>query len=111
MGNGIHHSDIGGYTTVHGLKRPRELFLRRAEMAAFPPIMRTHEGNLPDDNHQFDSDAETLAHLARMTKIYKHLKPYIKAAVAENAKLGRPVQHPLFMLYEDEPQTFEIQFQ
>lgn len=111
MGNGIHHSDIGGYTTVHGLKRPKELFQRWAEMAAFTPIMRSHEGNRPDDNHQFDSDAETLAHLAKMTKIFKHLKPYIKAAVAENAKVGMPVQRPLFMHYDDDPETYEIKFQ
>lgn len=111
MGNGIHHSDIGGYTTVHGLKRPKELFQRWSEMAAFTPIMRTHEGNRPDDNHQFDSDAETMSHLARMTKIFKHLKPYIKAAVTENAKVGLPVQRPLFMHYEDDTETYEIKFQ
>jgi alpha-glucosidase len=111
MGNGIHHSDIGGYTTVHGLKRPKELFQRWAEMAAFTPIMRSHEGNRPSDNHQFDSDAETLAHLAKMTKIFKHLKPYIKTAVAENAKVGMPVQRPLFMHYDDDPETYEIKFQ
>jgi alpha-glucosidase len=111
MGNGIHHSDIGGYTTLHGLKRSKELFQRWTEMAAFTPIMRTHEGNRPGDNHQFDTDAETLAHLARMTKIFKHLKPYIKAAVAENAKVGLPVQRPLFMHYEDDAESYEIKFQ
>jgi alpha-glucosidase len=111
MGNGIHHSDIGGYTTLHGLKRSKELFQRWAEMAAFTPIMRSHEGNRPADNHQFDTDAETLAHLAQMTKIYKHLKPYIKAAVAENSKVGMPVQRPLFMHYEDDAETYEIKFQ
>jgi len=111
MGNGIHHSDIGGYTTLHGLKRPKELFQRWAEMAAFTPIMRTHEGNRPGDNHQFDSDPETLVHLARMTKIFKHLKPYIKAAVAENAKVGLPVQRPLFMHYDNDPETYDIKYQ
>ncbi len=111
MGNGIHHSDIGGYTTLHGMKRSKELFQRWAEMAAFTPIMRTHEGNRPADNHQYDSDSETLQHFARMTKIYKHLKPYIKSAVAENAKLGIPVQRPLFMHYDDDPETYKIKFQ
>ncbi|WP_375748613.1 alpha-glucosidase [Vibrio sp. HN007] len=111
MGNGIHHSDIGGYTTLHGCKRPKELFQRWAEMAAFTPIMRSHEGNRPGDNHQFDSDAETLAHLARMTKIFKHLKPYIKAAVKENSEVGIPVQRPLFMHYENDQEAYEIKFQ
>jgi alpha-glucosidase len=111
MGNGLHHSDIGGYTTLHGMKRSKELLLRWAEMAAFTPIMRTHEGNRPDDNHQYDSDADTMAHFARMTKIFKHLKPYIKAAVAENAQVGLPVQRPLFMHYEQDNQAYDIKFQ
>lgn len=110
MGNGIHHSDIGGYTTLHGCKRSKELFMRWAEMAAFTPIMRTHEGNRPQENHQFDSDSETLSHLARMTKIYKHLKPYIKQAITENATKGIPVQRPLFMHYDDE-EAYEIKYQ
>ncbi|WP_417561451.1 alpha-glucosidase [Marinomonas sp.] len=111
MGNGISHSDIGGYTTLHGNKRSKELFQRWAEMAAFTPIMRTHEGNRPDVNHQFDTDSETMAHLARMTKVYKHLKPYIKAAVEENATKGMPVQRPLFMHYEQDSEAYQIQYQ
>lgn len=111
MGNGIHHSDIGGYTTLHGMKRSKELFQRWAEMAAFTPIMRSHEGNRPGDNHQFDSDAETLAHLARMTKIFKYLKPYIKAASKLNAQEGLPIQRPLFMHYENDTESYEIKFE
>jgi len=111
MGNGIHHSDIGGYTTLHGCKRSKELFQRWAEMAAFTPIMRSHEGNRPGDNHQFDTDGETLAHLARMTKIFKHLKPYIKAASKENSEKGMPIQRPLFMHYEQDSESYEIKFQ
>ncbi len=111
MGNGLHHSDIGGYTTLHGMKRTKELFMRWTEMAAFTPVMRTHEGNRPGDNHQFDTDAETLEHLASMTKVYTHLAPYIKAAVAENAAKGMPVQRPLFMHYEDDAESYDIQYQ
>ncbi|MGR5361443.1 alpha-glucosidase [Vibrio mediterranei] len=111
MGNGIHHSDIGGYTTLHGMKRTKELFQRWAEMAAFTPIMRSHEGNRPGDNHQYDSDAETMSHLAKMTKIFVHLKPYIKDAVALNAREGMPVQRPLFMHYESDDESYDIKYQ
>jgi alpha-glucosidase len=111
MGNGIHHSDIGGYTTLHGKTRSKELFQRWVEMNAFTPIMRGHEGNRPDDNHQFDTDEDTLLHLAKFTRIFKHLKPYIKDAVALNAEKGMPVQRPLFMHYEDDAQTYEIKYQ
>nr|WP_321455692.1 alpha-glucosidase [uncultured Cohaesibacter sp.] len=111
MGNGIHHSDIGGYTTLHGMHRDKELFMRWSEMAAFTPIMRTHEGNRPDDNHQFDTDMETLAHLARMTRIFTHLKSYIMAAVKENHLVGMPVQRPLFMHYDEEPESYQVMYE
>lgn len=111
LGNGLHHSDIGGYTSLYGNKRSKELFMRWAEMAAFTPVMRTHEGNRPDDCWQFDSDDETLEHLVRMTEIYVELSPYTKELVKQNAELGLPLQRPLFMHYENEERCYDIQYQ
>ncbi|MCP4179743.1 MAG: alpha-glucosidase [bacterium] len=111
LGNCFHHSDIGGYTTLHGLKRSKELFMRWADMAAFTPYMRTHEGNRPKDNHQFDSDEETLDHLIKMTNVFISLKPYIKECVKQASERGLPVQRPLFMHYENDETTFEIKYQ
>ena len=68
LGNAYHHSDIGGYTSLFGNVRTAELIMRWAEMAAFTPVMRTHEGNRPRDNLQIDQDPEVLAHFARMTR-------------------------------------------
>ncbi len=110
-GMGLHHSDIGGYTTLFGMKRTKELFVRWAEMAAFTPLMRTHEGNRPDDNWQFDSDDETISYLARMTRVYTGLAPYIKSIVEENSREGIPVQRPLFMHYEGDQTAYTIQYQ
>ncbi|RKF13238.1 alpha-glucosidase [Alginatibacterium sediminis] len=110
-GNGIHHSDIGGYTTLHGNKRDQELLLRWTEMAAFTPIMRSHEGNRPNDNHQYFDDPASMAHLASMTRVYTHLKPYLKQIVAQNAGKGTPVQRPLFMHYEQDETCYDIQYQ
>ena len=39
------HFDIGGYTSLYGMIRTKELFLRSAEASVFTPVMRTHEGN------------------------------------------------------------------
>jgi len=110
-GHGLHHSDIGGYTTLFGLKRTKELFMRWAEQAAFSPLMRTHEGNRPRDNWQFDGDRETLDHLARMTRIHVLLKDYLKAAVRENALHGKPVMAPLFLRFEDDPLAWDLKDQ
>jgi alpha-glucosidase len=111
IGCGLHHSDIGGYTSLHGNKRSKELLMRWAEMGAFTPMMRTHEGNRPDDCFQFDGDEETLEHLARMSNVYVTMAPYIKSLVEENARRGIPVQRPLFMHYEEDEKTYDIQYQ
>lgn len=110
-GMGLHHSDIGGYTSLHGNKRSKELLMRWVELAAFTPVMRTHEGNRPDDCFQFDDDMESLVHLKRMTDVYCSLSPYLKVLVKENAKKGIPVQRPLFYEFEDDENSYDIQYQ
>ena len=109
LGNAYHHSDIGGYTSLFGNVRTAELIMRWAEMAAFTPVMRTHEGNRPRDNLQIDQDPEVLAHFARMTRFYVHLAPYLKSLVAEASARGLPVQRPLFLHFEHDARTYAIQ--
>ncbi|QCI99660.1 alpha-glucosidase [Agrobacterium larrymoorei] len=109
LGNAYHHSDIGGYTSLFGNVRTAELLMRWAEMGAFTPVMRTHEGNRPRDNLQIDQDETVLAHFARMTAIYVHLAPYLKALSTEATQTGLPVQRPLFLHHEGDRQTYEIQ--
>ena len=107
-GHGLSHSDIGGYTTLYGMRRTKELFMRWAEQAALSPLMRGHEGNRPKDNWQFDSDAETLSHLASMGRLHVALKPYLKAAVAENAERGIPAMRPVFLEHEEDEAAWSI---
>lgn len=110
-GIGYIHSDTGGFTTLGPYKRSKELFMRWAEHTAFTPIMRTHEGNRPDDNWQFDSDADTLAHFARMSQIHVRLKPYLLHAAQEYQETGLPlVRHP-YLHYEGDAQLHELQYQ
>lgn len=109
MGCGLHHSDIGGYTSVYDNFRTKEVFIRWAEMAAFCPVMRTHEGNRPSTNFQYYEDEDTMRIFGRLTQIHSDLKEYIKDAVRENSKDGVPVQRPLFLHYEEETKTYDIQ--
>lgn len=101
-GFGLSHSDIGGYTSFFNLQRSEELYMRWCEMNAFTPIMRGHEGLNPDLNAQFDSTEAILAHGAKMAKIHKALKPYLKDAVKYNSKTGVGVIRPLFFYYDEE---------
>jgi len=111
IGNPFTHSDIGGYTSLHGNIRSKELFDRWCEMNVFTSYMRTHEGNRPKDNFQFYHNDDTLNHMARMTHIRLALKPYIKHLFHEATLLGFPVQRPLFFHYEDDEQAYELQYQ
>ena len=98
-GFGLHCSDAGGYTTLYGMKRSRELLLRWLEFACFTPVIRTHEGNRPDDNVQLYSDGNVIAPAARIAKLHSALLPYLRVCAAQNAEKGTPVMRPLF--FED----------
>jgi alpha-glucosidase len=111
LGNAHHHSDTGGYTSLFDTTRDAELAMRWAEMAAFTAMIRTHEGNRPRQNVQYDDTPELLAHFARMTRIYAHLAPYIRRLSHEAAETGLPLQRPLFLHFEDDPATYTIQTQ
>ncbi|CAF1322004.1 unnamed protein product [Rotaria magnacalcarata] len=74
------HTDIGGYFG-RTIGRTREVLLRWCEMATFNIVMRTHEGNRPGSNAQFDNDEICLAFFARMSRIHAHLKPYSRQVV------------------------------
>lgn len=91
------HSDIGGYTSVGAFltsyTRGDELLERWAELQAFGVVMRTHEGNRPDDNAQV-FDPEHSEAFARMTQVYAALEPYRAEVLAEATELGLPaVRH------------------
>ncbi len=109
------HSDIGGYTALdHPLvryHRSKELFLRWTELAAFTTVFRTHEGNRPEDNHQFYSDEQTLRHFSRFAKVYAAWEPYRKELVEEAAETGLPaIRHP-FIHYPDDPEVYGLEYQ
>ena len=110
-GCGLNHSDIGGYTSLFGNTRTKEVFLRWAEMAAFTPVMRTHEGNRPDENFQYYDDEDCMNRLARLTDIFVALKPLRQELVRENTEKGLPAQRPLFLHHEDDPRCLREQFE
>jgi alpha-glucosidase len=109
LGNAYHHADLGGYTSVFGNVRTPELLMRWSELAAFSPVMRSHEGNRPDDNLQLDGDAEVLAHFVRMSRVHAGLAPYVAGLCDEAVETGLPLQRPLFLHHEDDPLCHDIE--
>lgn len=100
-GIGLSHSDIGGYTSISHIKRDRELLLRWTELCCFSPLMRSHEGNRPDANIQFDHDEDLLLHMARMGQLHVLLKPLLSEVIREYREHGTPAMRPLFYHYPD----------
>ena len=111
VGNAYSHSDCGGYTSLHGNVRTVELMQRWCELAAFAPVMRSHEGNRPDDNLQYDSTPELLACFARWSRVHAALAPYVRTLCAEAAATGLPLQRPMFLHYADHPNMYAAQDQ
>ncbi len=101
-GYGVTHSDVGGYTTIMDMTREEELLLRWEEMNAFSPLFRTHEGNQPARNVQFDSTERLVEQMGRCSRWHEILKPYLQAAVREETQHGTPVMRPLFYHYDEE---------
>ena len=114
-GYSLNHSDIGGYTTItspiRNYHRSKELLMRWMEMNAFTAIFRTHEGNQPDNNVQFYSDADTLAHFAKFAKIYAAFAEYRQTLIAEAAQTGLPVVRHPFIHYPNDPNVYNLSYQ
>jgi len=111
VGNAFSHSDVGGYTSLFGNVRTTELMLRWYELGAFSPVMRTHEGNRPDDNCQIDSTPDLIAGFVRWSRVHASFAPYAAHLVAEAQASGLPAQRALFLHYPDDRETFPIQDQ
>jgi alpha-glucosidase len=111
VGNAYSHADCGGYTSLLGNVRTAELLERWCELAAFAPVMRSHEGNRPDDNLQYDSTPELLACFARWSRIHKHLAPYVRHLCDEAQEFGLPAQRPLFLHYPQDAALYAVQDQ
>ncbi|CAN5857153.1 alpha-glucosidase [soil metagenome] len=114
-GYSLDHSDIGGYTAIDNpvfrYHRSKELLLRWIELGAFTTVFRTHEGNIPEVNHQIYSDEETLEHFVRFAKIYTAWKPYRIALVREASEKGLPVVRHPFVHYPEDPEVLGLNYQ
>ena len=110
-GFGMLTFDIGGYTALFGKYRTKELLLRGCEYAAFTPVMRTHEGNRPNENTQFDADDETVAFFSRFSRIHRALSGYLMALGTENCASGLPAMRALFLHYPDDERAHTQEYE
>ncbi|MBF0441512.1 MAG: alpha-glucosidase, partial [Oligoflexales bacterium] len=114
-GFSLNHSDTGGYTTIKtplmSYTRSKELFLRWTELGAFTSVLRTHEGNIPEANHQLYTDSGTLVHFSKFANIYKALSGYRRSLMAEASAKGLPVVRHLWIHYPDDREVLNLRYQ
>jgi alpha-glucosidase len=115
-GFSLMHSDTGGFVAAEIAKVPiiarsPELLMRWMELNAFTTMLRTHEGLIPSISAQVDTNAETLAHLARFGRVFKALAPYRKRLVREANLKGYPVARHLFLHYPSDPNVITLRYQ
>ncbi|RZA21551.1 MAG: alpha-glucosidase [Proteobacteria bacterium] len=111
------HMDIGGCIAltydVAGLpliriRRDKELLARSIELNAFTAAFRTHEGNKPEANQQFDSDEDTLKFFAYFSRVFASLADYRETLFEEAAKFGTPLVRHLLIEYPNDPVAWTI---
>jgi alpha-glucosidase len=85
--------------------------MRWSELSAFSPVMRSHEGNRPDDNLQLDGDPTVLAHFVAMTRVHATLAPYVAALCHEAEATGLPLQRALFLDWQDDAGCWGVETQ
>ncbi len=96
--------DIAGFS---GGPSTKELFQRWTELGAFTPVMRTHDGLKKHENHNFNTDQETLEHFVLFSKIHAALLPYLKLLAQQAVDQGLPmVRHTVLIDHEWE-KSFE----
>ncbi len=114
------HSDTGGYTGLDQslgafghlkYNRTKELFLRWCEFSAFTAAYRTHAGNIPDNNVQFWTDADTMNQFARFAKVYASLDQYRQVLMPDVTERGWPLARPMFLHFPDDPVTWTLGLQ
>ncbi|MFW7381898.1 MAG: alpha-glucosidase [Oligoflexus sp.] len=108
----LNHSEVGGYLSANILfaryQRSKELFLRWPEISVFTALFRTHATNRPEENHQWNTDAETISIFTRYAKLFQALTPYRQQLMAEAEHLGYPlVRHPM-LHFPNDPNVYQL---
>ena len=113
-GYSLQHGDVGGWLSVDQplfeltYYRSKELFQRWLEVCSFMVLLRLHTTNLPELNHQYNSDEETLIHFAKMTRVFRALAPYRKTLMDEAADKGWPVVRHMMLHYPEDSAVYTL---
>ncbi len=89
--------DIAGYMSQTTEPVTKELWFRWVTFGALSPVMRTHHGRSARQNWNWESDAESTAHLRRWARLHMQLVPYLHAMAIEARATGAPLFRPFVL--------------
>ncbi len=95
-------SDIAGYMSQGTTPTTSELFHRWTTFGALQPVMRTHHGRSARENVQWETDATTIAHFRRWSRVHMQLLPYFVGLIASFERDGLPLMRMIALHYPDE---------
>ena len=107
-GIGRYGSDIAGFSSVAGGPSTKEVYLRWTEMAAFEPVMRTHDGLSEDENWHWSRDAETTDHFRFYAKQHMRLLPYLRMLDEQYRTTGVPFMRHTILVESGEGEAWEL---
>jgi alpha-glucosidase len=99
--------DTGGFTgTPDG-----ELLARWNQMSAFMPFFRNHtaKGTRDQEPWALDADCERISR--RYIELRYRLLPYHYTAFWQSSQSGMPIARPLFLVFQEEPYTWDLEDQ
>ncbi len=100
-GVAVYTHDIAGYQSIGNDPSTQELWFRWASLGAFSPVIRTHHVAFESDNHQFDTNFETLEFWGEVTREHTRLWPYRYGLAALASERGTPMLLPVGWIYDD----------
>jgi sulfoquinovosidase len=100
------HGDVGGYTSLAlpvlpDVARDDELVIRWAEALVLGPVLRTHEGNRPDDVAQPAEDVELARTLGELVRVFVALGPE-RERLASRSPFATGQHHPWWHAPDEE---------
>jgi alpha-glucosidase len=100
--------DIAGYQAATNPGSTKEVFFRWTSLGAWSPVMRTHHGNQPLLNWNWEKDAETIAHFARYAAIHIALAPFFEGLAKVAHDSGLPIWRALAIHYPEDAAVWPI---
>jgi alpha-glucosidase (family GH31 glycosyl hydrolase) len=101
-------TDIAGYQSATNPPATKELFFRWTTLGALMPLMRTHHGSNARHSWKFDSDAETLAHWARWSRLHISLVPFFDGLSAIAEADGVPAMRALALEFPLDAASWKV---